>query len=346
MSIEVTECFLTQGALAMLAYLVFFVVYDPRPLAPLISSAALGLMSYILALTLARHGNSDAAGVIGLVTPMHVVITFSWALSWAAGAHLMLLVGASAIVTTLDAQWKVIRAVLVGASVAIFAAIQYFATPEVAWYPLPENVAHTMFTINAVGAVVMLYLLAAVVHTRVTTAQQLANRALEHAGELASTDHLTGLANRRPALARLAELAESGRRRYCLAILDFDHFKDLNDEYGHACGDQVLAVVGNELTRGVRQADMIARWGGEEFLALLPDTGLEDAIRLMERVREQVDEIDIFCGDHTHHVTVSVGLVEGASNGRVHEAIRRADAALYEAKEGGRNQVIARALSA
>ncbi len=337
--IGVNEGFLIQGALAMLAYGVFFAVYDAAGLAPLIGVAALGLGAYLLGLFLALHGNPSAAGVVSLLTPIQVVFVFSWALSWEAGIHLMLLAGASAVFTALSSEWKAVRTMVVVANVIVFASVQTFSTLDKAWYHLPSHVLHLLFLINAVSAAVLLYVYAGAVQARTDRAQQLATLALKHAGDLAETDALTGLANRRPAMARLDELSRPGRRKFCLALLDFDHFKRLNDEYGHSCGDQVLSVVGREINTSVRQADMIARWGGEEFLILLPDTGLGDATRLMERVRKSVDESEIFCGQHHHHVTVSIGVIEGTGDGRSQEAIKRADAALYEAKDAGRNQV-------
>jgi len=335
----VNEGFLLQGAIAMLGYGVFFAIYDAAHLAPLIAASALALGSYTLGLYLSLRGSANAAGVISLITPINVVLTFSWALSWEAGIHLMLLVGASAVFTALEPEWRGIRTTVVIANVLTFAAVQAFSTPETAWYHLPPHVLRVLFTINAVAAATLVYVFAGVVQARGERAQQLATLALKHAGDLAETDALTGLANRRPALAQLDELSQPGRRKYCLALLDFDHFKELNDQYGHTCGDEVLSFVGREVTKIVRQADTIARWGGEEFLILLPDTGIDDATRLMERVRRCVDEARIFCGQHHHHVTVSIGVIEGTGNGQSQEVIKRADAALYEAKEAGRNRV-------
>ncbi len=335
----VNEGFLVQGAIAMLGYGIFFAVYDASGLAPLIASSALAFGSYVLGLVLAVRGNANAAGVISLITPLHIVLAYSWAFSWEVGIHLMLLAGASAVFTALSPEWRAVRTAVVIVNVLMFSAVQAFSTPERAWYPLPVHLERVLFTVNAVAAATLLYIFAGAVQARAERAQQLATLALKHAGDLAETDALTGLANRRPALAKLDELSRPGRRKYCLALLDFDHFKQLNDQYGHACGDQVLSVVGHELNKSVRQADTLARWGGEEFLVLLPDTGIDDATRLMERVRRSVDETQVFCGQHHHHVTVSIGVIEGAGDGQSQEAIKRADAALYEAKAAGRNRV-------
>jgi diguanylate cyclase (GGDEF)-like protein len=338
----VSEGYLLQGAIAMLGYGIFFAFYDAARLAPLIAMAALAFASYVLGLFLSFRGSSNAAGVISLLTPLHVVLTFSWAFSWQAGVHLMLLTGASAVFTALSPEWRGVRAAVVVANVVTFAGVQAFATPETAWYPLPVEVDRVLFTINAVAAATLLYVFAGAVQSRSERAEQLATLALKHAGDLAETDALTGLANRRPALAKLDELSRIGRRKYCLAILDLDHFKQLNDQYGHTCGDYVLSAIGQELGDTVRQADTVARWGGEEFLVLLPDTGLDDALRLMERVRRAVEDAEVFCGQHHHRVTISIGVVEGIGDGRAEEAIKRADDALYEAKQSGRNQVAAR----
>jgi diguanylate cyclase (GGDEF)-like protein len=160
---------------------------------------------------------------------------------------------------------------------------------------------------------------------------------LEHLQRSALTDGLTGVANRRAfddALTR--EVALAGRTDAPLAviILDLDKFKSLNDTYGHLAGDDVLRGVGAALRQCTRQGDLIARYGGEEFVLLLPGATADDAVVTARRVREVLRGVD---GPRT--ITASLGIAGLPAHGTAGpELLAAADAALYEAKEGGRDQ--------
>ncbi|MCX7896661.1 MAG: diguanylate cyclase [Rhodocyclaceae bacterium] len=159
----------------------------------------------------------------------------------------------------------------------------------------------------------------------------------------ASIDALTGLANRREfyraAERELARVRRGGNATLLLA--DFDHFKAINDLYGHAAGDAALVAFARLLLDGLRQMDLAARWGGEEFIVLLPDTSAEDAAKLAERLRQRLAAMTIHEGDAEFRITASFGVaIIDAADERIEHAIARADEALYRAKQGGRNRVI------
>jgi len=164
---------------------------------------------------------------------------------------------------------------------------------------------------------------------------------------LAVTDPLTGLHNRRyamPHLAHMADLARTGGKRIAVMLLDLDRFKQVNDTYGHAAGDAVLVEVAARLRQNLRPGDLLARFGGEEFLVALPDTTLPDARRAAERLRQVVEARPVRLVSGTAiRVTLSVGLAVGATDGRKGEEVagllERADRALLAAKAEGRNQV-------
>src|SRR3954451_13724545 len=154
------------------------------------------------------------------------------------------------------------------------------------------------------------------------------------------TDALTGLPNRREFNERLEERMGAWNRRrdvFSLLLLDVDHFKKLNDKYGHLTGDQVRATIGRALRGAIRREDAVARFGGEEFEILLPSTSLNDAVLAAQKVREAVARVSINRGGQQLTVTVSGGLATIESNERVESLIQRADSALYSAKEAGRN---------
>lgn len=156
---------------------------------------------------------------------------------------------------------------------------------------------------------------------------------------LATTDMLTGLVNR----SQFDVVLKSELNRHCryarplaLIMLDIDFFKDINDTYGHDVGDQVLVELADLLKRNLRKADCCARWGGEEFMLLAPETSLEQAVRLAEKVRGAMK-----CTDFPveGRVTASFGVVEVHSQESVKSVVKRVDNALYLAKEEGRDQV-------
>jgi diguanylate cyclase len=121
-------------------------------------------------------------------------------------------------------------------------------------------------------------------------------------------------------------------------MLDIDHFKEVNDTYGHPIGDTVLQAIANECRRSLRTIDILGRYGGEEFVILLPETGLNEGARAAERLRSQVEKIHSPLADIK--ITISLGLAELTTDCPDLEAlIERADKALYLAKQGGRNQV-------
>ncbi|MCA9033427.1 MAG: GGDEF domain-containing protein, partial [Planctomycetaceae bacterium] len=128
---------------------------------------------------------------------------------------------------------------------------------------------------------------------------------------LASTDELTGLTNRRRMLEHIREeirrLRRSGRSA-SLIMGDIDHFKDINDKYGHLCGDEVLEEVSELLRNSLRDQDFIARWGGEEFLFLLPETDDAGGVTAAEKLREAVAKLQVDCESRNLHVTMTFGV--------------------------------------
>ncbi|MBA2667907.1 MAG: GGDEF domain-containing protein [Trueperaceae bacterium] len=155
---------------------------------------------------------------------------------------------------------------------------------------------------------------------------------------LANTDALTTLANRRHAeeqFVRELRRAERYGRMFSVLMIDIDHFKDLNDRHGHHAGDEVLVDLARRIERMVRAADTIARWGGEEFLLLAPETSLADAQRLAEMIRHHVDANALA---ERYRITISLGVATYRAGDTVQSVVARADAALYLAKREGRNQ--------
>jgi diguanylate cyclase (GGDEF)-like protein len=164
----------------------------------------------------------------------------------------------------------------------------------------------------------------------------------QRAQEAALTDVLTGLYNRRHAMERLAqEWAESerGHRPLCLLAVDIDHFKSVNDKHGHDTGDAALRQFAEILRVYSRMPDVPCRFGGEEFLLIAPDTSLEGALNLAERIRLAVQDKPLLAGEVSLRLTVSIGVAEkSAKHANIDQFIKAADEALYHAKQSGRNR--------
>ncbi|WP_428561897.1 MAG: diguanylate cyclase [Solidesulfovibrio sp. DCME] len=159
---------------------------------------------------------------------------------------------------------------------------------------------------------------------------------------LSRTDSLTGLPNRRQAedfAAACHAAFEHGGTGYCLAMLDIDHFKRVNDVHGHEAGDRLLASLARTMTALVRAGDKVARWGGEEFLLVLPATGMAAGRERLERLRAAIAAGRHDCRGAVFSVTATIGLATAAPGEALSDVVRRADAALYRGKRAGRNRV-------
>ncbi|MBS0571600.1 MAG: diguanylate cyclase [Proteobacteria bacterium] len=160
--------------------------------------------------------------------------------------------------------------------------------------------------------------------------------------EAAMTDGLTGLLNRRAMLEMLEQAAarlKPGETGLSVIIIDIDHFKRVNDEHGHDAGDRVLAAVASRLRELGGDPQYVSRWGGEEFLILLPDVRMAAACQRAEAVRRDVARLHVDGGNL--QVTLSLGVAELAPGEALDDCLRRCDQALYRAKDAGRNTVVA-----
>lgn len=202
-------------------------------------------------------------------------------------------------------------------------------------YPQSETVLATLRHVNIVGLCFMLSVGAYV-------QAWLIGKSTAALRRVASTDALTGLLNRR-SFGEIAEreLARCRRSGSPLAMLlgDIDFFKRINDTHGHAAGDHVLQTVANLLPAALREYDCVARWGGEEFVVLLPDTDREHALIIAERLRAGVAGIHPQFEGELIPVTMTLGVAQYATDDNWHAIVARADEALYRGKHAGRNRV-------
>ena len=213
------------------------------------------------------------------------------------------------------------------------------------WRPTGFDLEHESINV-AVVCVVLPAMTAIIRHFALLRAKLKAQRAelkaaLARVQELATRDALTHLTNR----AHMQEILNQEVLRhqrhgavFCLALIDIDHFKRINDRHGHQIGDEVLVGFAAQATRVQRQSDFLARWGGEEFLILLPQTPADCALQALERLREAVAGAALSTSVPSLKVTISAGIAQWKPGESLAQTLERADKALYAAKHGGRNE--------
>jgi len=223
--------------------------------------------------------------------------------------------------------------------------IVFFSVPFLVLVAFMQVSGHSALAVVAeLFDPLMMFIIAAIASQllyRTWLAAFIANQQL---AEHAATDPLTGLSNRRhiePQLAAETARAQRHRATFSVLMADLDHFKQVNDRYGHDTGDEVLREVARRLKRMLRTEDRPVRWGGEEFLVLLTDTDADQAAIVAEKIRAALADTPIEVNGHSIDMTISIGLAQHQGEDDPLDLIRRADQALYRAKDEGRNRVCA-----
>jgi diguanylate cyclase (GGDEF)-like protein len=211
-----------------------------------------------------------------------------------------------------------------------------------AHYPVNGETFHFVVLTGMVFGIVLLTVRLQTMRERLHRQKTELEAALAHIRRLATHDELTGLVNRR----RMQELLENERLRskrtntsWCLALVDIDHFKHINDAHGHAIGDEALRALAHHAQALVRKTDVLGRWGGEEFVLMLPDTGLQMATTSVERLRTHFQSAPLRLHALTVTLSFSAGIAEHRPGDSIAQTLERADRLCYQAKTLGRNRV-------
>ncbi len=175
---------------------------------------------------------------------------------------------------------------------------------------------------------------------------QILKSELDDARRQATRDPLTGLNNRRgfnKALESISRTSQQDKSTFCFLLIDIDHFKKINDTYGHLVGDKVLVGLSSVLSKHVRGGDYLARYGGEEFAIIMPETLITGAFTVAENLRKSIERLrlkHVKTGEHIGQVTISIGVACSRADESVQDMIERCDKALYRAKSLGRNRTV------
>ena len=280
--------------------------------------------------------------VINLTRPWDYIPVIVWDIFTISGTYFLL---------PLPSQYKILAAfLLTGSSAAIWAInrvplVYPYETITVLAAYFFSNVYGIFVTVRHERARRQNYVL---LTEEIKSKSELSNRTRElektqeHLRSMAMTDPLTGISNRRHFMGQISEEFERTRRYgapFSLMLIDLDNLKEINDTYGHETGDEALRSFAKQCLRSLRSVDRFARFGGDEFIALLVQTGQDKAKEIAERLIAAIEALEIQTEKESIHITVSIGLTTTDDVSPVEELIKRADKALYEAKNRGRNQV-------
>jgi diguanylate cyclase (GGDEF)-like protein len=237
-----------------------------------------------------------------------------------------------------------IRRSIISASygvIAMAATMIYKTLTDSDFYPPEIEVANFVFVATIMPTIALLSMQITRMRDRMKAQKTALEEALIHIEKLAAHDELTGLLNRRYMMKVLDDHASRQKRKaigFSIAMLDLDHFKNINDTWGHAVGDDVLHGFAEAATKTLRECDVLSRWGGEEFLLLMPETNNGNPNTGLERLRTVLATLILSPNAPDLHVTFSVGLTSYRQGESISDTIHRADKSLYEAKAGGRNR--------
>jgi diguanylate cyclase len=300
-----------------------------------VNSLAVGnvasVLSYVLMFQLARRGQLRWSLITGGTEVMAHAVVATWVIGWASGFHyyILLILPILIMSTVTSRQDKVVGVPVFGFVMLALDAFCRQRAPEVS---LDASILTTLHYFNLISCMTILVLMSVLYLRQIQNAEH-------QLRAMATTDPLTQLNNRR-ALMEVIQHEERrlnrGRQNLSFVMADIDHFKQINDNLGHEVGDQVLQKVSQALAGGVRDVDHLARWGGEEFLVVLPDADEVEATQVAERLRQAVGAVAL--KDRT--VSMTFGVSEVCGDETAEQALSRADAALYEGKRSGRNRVV------
>lgn len=284
-----------------------------------------------------QRGNHKAAFVAGMLETYALCALASFALGWQSAFFLYLLVGI--LLTFINSKLSTFEQILFGLFSAVLLVYLFVFSPS---EPVLGGYDRYLSIMNLVIMVVMLVVVGHYIEASARGAEAELLNTNKTLLNLATTDPVTNLINRRNMMLRIEQEREKlslNGRPFVLIMIDIDNFKHVNDEYGHDCGDFVLVAIAETISQAIRKQDQVARWGGDEFLVMLPETDLIGGGIVAEKIRSKILRTPFVYHDTTIPVTMTLGVGLCEKNAGIGAWIRKADQALYEGKQAGKNRV-------
>lgn len=325
--------------LGVLAHLLFIPLFAALGANLLALYNILSVSVFLFSTFANRLGHQTAALVAALAEIITHAALATYTVGWDSGFQYYLVAAVPAVF--LHPTWR--TSIQFGAAAFIIAAyltIDHIALPVM---PLVDvtRVIHPLQHFNVLGAMLFIAFLAWSYRKATSEVETTLQNVLSSYDKLAHTDPLTGLPNRRAAReflhAEESRFKRSGRP-FVVAIADLDDFKTINDRYGHDVGDKVLQTVANSITHTLRHHDFAARWGGEEFLMILPETGLDQGRQALNKICDRIQRAS-HAASQAKPVTMTIGFSIYDGSDSIDGILKEADKALYQGKQAGKNRV-------
>ncbi|MDF2643759.1 MAG: pleD 7 [Pseudomonas sp.] len=311
-------------------HVVLFLLFAVLQLPLLAIGNALSIAVYVICLKAIRAERLTLAGMLMSVEIILHAVLATWVLGWSSNFHFYLYCLVPIIAFSFQHAPKrrvMFNLSIITVAVGMFALRRHMGQPSV----IAPQLREVFGVLNVLTATALL-LHGTALSVRFTRAMQLG---LFHTANL---DSLTNLYTRRRVMRRVSQLTETSSA--AIILLDIDHFKQINDRHGHERGDVILQRVAEAIRCNVRATDVASRWGGEEFLVLMPETPGQDAETVAERILQRIRDWAGQLEETPVQVTATLAVSEIRTNESFESALNRADQALYRGKQQGRNQVV------
>jgi diguanylate cyclase (GGDEF)-like protein len=320
---------------------------DMFPVGPVIWIGAAVALSTVTFYTWFRTGWNRLMAEPTLTFPQmvvgHTLIAAGYCFSGPVHAGAMVVIPLASMFGMFNMHKRGSRAAAAYGLTVMGAAVLWRTTTDPLVYQWRIELVYYIFILVGLPMISVLSLQLLSMRERLKSQKIALERALVHIQEMATHDELTGLTNRRHMISLLREHAQRQSRGgppFYIGMIDLDHFKNVNDTYGHAVGDDALRAFAKQARFVLRNTDIIARWGGEEFLLLLPETPPGYPAVGIERLRTSFNEVQVSDTAPDLRVHFSCGLSRYCDGEAIEQAVERADRAVYAAKEGGRDRVV------
>lgn len=330
----VMNCF---SIISVLSHLIFTAVFAYLQLWDIAIYTAFASFLWIGIFLLNRRGNHRIAFLLGLVETFTLSTLTSFMLGWQSGFYLYILV--AVLLSFVNAKMSSLVQVLLGIFSGVLLLYLFMFSPL---DPVLGTIDRYLTAMNIVIAVVMLSFIGHYFEASAEGAETELLNVNKKLLNLATTDPVTNLTNRRNMMLRIEQEKEKlvmNGRPFVLIMIDIDNFKHVNDEYGHDCGDFVLVAIAESISLTIRKQDQVARWGGDEFLVMLPETDLEGGRIVGEKIRSRIIHTPFLYHGLDIPVTLTLGVGLCDKNIGIGGCLRKADQALYEGKQAGKNRV-------
>ena len=327
----------SYAIISVISHVLFSVVFAFLQLWDLAIYMAFAGLLWIGIYLLNRRGNHLAAFLLGVVETFTMAALTSFIIGWQSGFYLYILV--QVLLTFINTKLSSLVQILLGViSGALLLYLFTFSPAE----PVLGSLDHALTMMNLAIIVAMIGFAGHNFEVSAYGAEAELLNTNRKLMDLAATDPVTNLINRRNMMLRIDQEREKlmlSGRPFAMIMIDIDNFKHVNDEYGHDCGDFVLVAIAETISQTIRKQDQVARWGGDEFLVMLPDTDLTGGGIVAEKIRNRILTTPIIYHNMTIPVTITLGVGMSERNSGVANWIQRADQALYEGKQAGKNRV-------